>query len=250
MHNTEKLQKILARIGLGSRREIEQWISAGRLTINNKLAQLGDRITLNDRVKLDGREVTLKSTTEIGLRVLMYHKPVGEVCSRNDEEGRAIIFDALPKLRGKRWIAIGRLDINTSGLLLLTTDGELANRLMHPSYEIEREYAVRIRGRVSEEQIQRLKKGVLLDDGTAHFDEIIDAGGDGANRWYHVILKEGRNREIRRLFESQGLVVSRLIRVRFGPIQLPPWLRMGKAQDLEKEQIKLLCGMVKYRQVD
>jgi 23S rRNA pseudouridine2605 synthase len=247
MDNTEKLQKILARMGLGSRREIEQWIKEGRLRINNQLAQLGDRITLNDRVKLDGRDVTLKSTTEVGARVLMYHKPVGEVCSRQDEEGRRIIFDSLPRLRGRRWISIGRLDINTSGLLLLTTDGELANRLMHPSYEIEREYAVRIMGRISEEQIERLKRGVKLEDGMAHFDDIIEVGGDGANRWYHVILKEGRNREIRRLFESQRLMVSRLIRVRFGAIKLPPWLRFGKSKDLEQDQIQLLCDEVKYR---
>jgi len=246
MNNTEKLQKILARLGLGSRRAIEAWIRAGRVTINDQVAQLGDRVTLKDKIRLDGRPVILKSTAQVGKRVLMYHKPAGEICSREDEEGRRTVFESLPTLRGRRWISIGRLDFNTSGLLLLTTDGELANRLMHPSYGIEREYAVRLRGRLSVDQAERLKKGVQLDDGPAHFDEIRDAGGEGINRWYHVILKEGRNRAVRRLFESQGLTVSRLIRVRFGSITLPPWLRVGRCQDLEKEAIQHLCQQVQY----
>jgi len=243
---TERLQKILAKIGLGSRREIEQWIRDGRLKINNQVALLGDKISTHDIVSLDGRRLNIKMAEHVDLRVIMYHKPTGEVCSRRDEEGRPTVFENLPKLRGKRWIAIGRLDFNTSGLLLFTTDGELANRLMHPSSEIEREYAVRVLGRMSEEQAARLKKGVRLDDGMASFDTINDAGGEGANHWYHVILREGRNREVRRMFESQNLKVSRLIRVRFGPITLPRFLRFGKVKDLEKEELEQLCRCVNY----
>lgn len=244
-NNTEKLQKVLARMGLGSRREIEQWIEAGRLSINNIKATLGDRIKLTDTIDLDGRRLTLRTTEDVGQRVLMYHKPAGELSTRSDPEGRPTVFDNLPKLRGRRWISVGRLDFNTCGLLLFMTDGELANRLMHPSFEVEREYAVRSLGTLSEEQIRRLKKGVRLDDGIASFDDIIDAGGEGANHWYHVILREGRNREVRRLFETENLTVSRLIRVRFGPIKLPRFLRPGKWQDLEKAEIEELCRYVK-----
>ena len=248
--NNEKLQKVLARIGLGSRREIEGWIARGRLKINHTLAKLGDRVSLDDKVELDGRLVRLKAEHEVQQRVLLYHKPAGELCSREDPEGRPTIFDALPKLRGKRWISIGRLDFNTSGLLLLTTDGELANRLMHPSSEIEREYAVRIMGRINEGAMDRLKRGVRLEDGMAHFDDILDAGGEGANHWYHVILREGRNREVRRLFETEGVKVGRLIRVRFGAITLPRFLRAGKFKDLEKGEISELLnsvGLKKHR---
>lgn len=239
--NTEKLQKVLARIGLGSRREIEQWIIAGRLSINNTKATLGDRIHLSDTVTLDGRPITLRTTEEVGQRVIIYHKPAGELSTRNDPEGRPTVFDNLPKLRGRRWISVGRLDFNTSGLLIFTTDGELANHLMHPSSEIEREYAVRLLGTLTEEQIRRLKRGVKLEDGMASFDDILDAGGEGANHWYHVILREGRNREVRRLFETEGLTVSRLIRVRFAHITLPRYLRPGKWIDLEKSDIEALA---------
>ncbi len=241
----EKLQKILATSGLGSRREIEQWIKAGRIKVNNIVAKLGDRIDIEDKVKIDDRLLRLKPRVEIKHRVLIYHKPAGVICSRRDEEGRTTVFDALPKIRGLRWVLIGRLDCNTSGLLLVTTDGELANRLMHPSFEIEREYAVRILGRMTNEMALRLKRGVKLEDGMAHFDDIKDAGGEGSNHWYHVILREGRNREVRRLCESQGLKVSRLIRVRFGPISLPRFLRIGKWKDLDKKEINTLLALVK-----
>jgi len=240
----EKLQKVLARVGLGSRREVEQWIERGRLKVNHAIATLGCRVNLNDKVELDDRVVRLKGSDEIACRVLMYHKPAGELCSRKDPEGRPTIFDALPKIRGKRWISIGRLDFNTSGLLLLTTDGELANRSMHPSSEIEREYAVRILGRMSEDIAERLKRGVRLEDGLASFNDIQDAGGEGVNHWYHVVLREGRNREVRRLFESQGLKVSRLIRVRFGAITLPRLLRPGKSREMDKKEVSELLRLV------
>ncbi len=242
--NKEKLQKVLARIGLGSRREIEQWIAAGRLKINHRLASLGDRVGLEDKVELDGRLVRLQSAAEVAQKVIIYHKPAGEVCTRSDPEGRPTVFEAFPKIRGKRWILIGRLDFNTSGLLLAVTDGELANRLMHPSSEIEREYAVRIMGRIDATIAERLKRGVKLDDGLARFDDIRDAGGEGANHWYHVILREGRNREVRRLFESQNLKVSRLIRVRFGAVTLPRYLRIGQYKEMDKKEVAALLGSV------
>lgn len=233
----EKVQKVLARAGYGSRREIEEWISAGRIKINNKIAQLGDRVSDSDRVQVDGKPVHRNKLKPRRCRVLIYHKPVGEVCTRSDPEGRETIFRRLPKLNTGRWIAVGRLDINTSGLLLLTTDGELANRLMHPSREIEREYAVRVHGQVATEMLERLQQGVELDDGPARFDTIIDAGGDGSNHWYHVILKEGRNREVRRLWESQGLQVSRLVRVRFGMVPLPRGQKPGRWEDMAEGDI-------------
>jgi len=244
----EKLQKVLARLGLGSRREIEQWIQQGRLTINQTPAKLGDRIDHTDKIKLDGRLVRLKDPDEIKHRTIVYHKPAGEMCSRHDPEGRPTIYEALPKIRGKRWISVGRLDFNTSGLLLLTTDGELANRLMHPASEIEREYAVRVLGTVNPAVLQRLKQGVKLEDGMAHFDSIREAGGEGANHWYHVILREGRNREVRRLFESQDVKVSRLIRVRYGCITLPRFLRFGQYRDLEKAELNGLLALLNAKQ--
>jgi 23S rRNA pseudouridine2605 synthase len=242
---SEKLQKVLARAGLGSRREIETWITAGRVKVNNEIAKLGDRVELAEKIEVDGRVIRLESAKPVKCRVLMYHKPVGEICARSDPEGRPTVFDKLPNLRGQRWIVIGRLDFNTAGLLLFTNNGDLAHRLMHPSYEMEREYAVRVFGEVKPEILQRLREGVELDDGPANFDEIRDAGGDGSNHWYHVILREGRNREVRRLWESQDIVVSRLIRVRFANIPLPRFLRPGKYQDLEPEQIDELMNMVK-----
>jgi 23S rRNA pseudouridine2605 synthase len=223
---TEKLQKILAQTGLGSRREIEKWIEAGRVKVNGSIAKIGDRATVADRIMVDDKLVKINYLQEKP-RLLLYHKPAGEICSRKDPEGRPTVFDHLPRLKTGRWISIGRLDISTSGLLLFTNDGNLANRLMHPSADIEREYAVRVFGTVSQETLARLKKGVRLEDGLARFESVASAGGDGSNTWYHVILKEGRYREVRRLFESQNLKVSRLIRVRFGPIFLPRDLRFG-----------------------
>jgi len=242
---TEKLQKVLANAGLGSRREIERWIAEGRITINGKPAKLGDRIDLSATITIDNRPVVLRPQQMAKQRVIIYHKPEGEVCTRSDPEGRPTIFDNLPTLRNQRWIAVGRLDITTSGLLLFTTDGELANQLMHPSSEIEREYAVRILGKVDNEMLKRLQKGVELEDGMAAFTAIKDAGGTGANHWYHVVLKEGRNREVRRLWESQGITVSRLIRVRFGSIQLPRLLRPGRWQDLDAQQLAELAMLIK-----
>jgi len=240
----EKLQKVLARIGLGSRRELEQWISDGRVSVNGKVAALGDRVGPGDVVRVDGHIIGQAALQGPERRVLVYHKPLGEVCTRSDPEKRPTIFEKMPPLRNGRWVAVGRLDVNTTGVILLTTDGELANRLMHPSSNIEREYAVRVFGEVSPEVIQRLRDGVMLDDGPARFDGIVDAGGDGANHWYHVILHEGRNREVRRLWESQGVTVSRLIRVRYGPVQLGRRLRPGRYEELEGETLQALLQQV------
>lgn len=223
---TEKLQKVLARAGLGSRRELEIWISEGRVKVDGQIAKLGDRVNANAKITVDDRPVRL-SAHEEEPRILLYHKPAGEICSRHDPENRPTVFDRLPTLKTGRWIVVGRLDINTSGLLLFSNDGELANRLMHPSSNIEREYAVRVLGVVAPEVLLRLQRGVMLEDGMARFESIFPAGGQGANIWYHVILKEGRYREVKRLFESQRLCVSRLIRVRFGPVFLPRDLRPG-----------------------
>jgi 23S rRNA pseudouridine2605 synthase len=235
---TEKLQKILANNGLGSRREIEQWISQGRVSVNGSIVKLGERATLKDMIRVDGNIVKFKKNN--AARVLIYHKPIGEVSTRFDEEGRPTVFDRLPSLYKGRWISVGRLDISTSGLMLFTSDGELANKLMHPSSEIEREYAVRVLGEVSDEAIKHLKEGVVLEDGTAKFDRLYEVGGEGANHWYHVVLKEGRNREVRRLWESQGITVSRLTRVRFGSIALPKRLPRGRWEELSEDQVRLL----------
>lgn len=237
---SEKIQKLLANAGLGSRRQIEGWISEGRVIVNGKPAKLGDRITVDDKVRVDGRDINLIKSAAKKTRVLLYHKPEGEICSRSDPEGRPTVFDHLPMLRNGRWICVGRLDFNTSGVLLLTNDGELANQLMHPSSQIEREYASRIQGTVTPAMLKNLKKGVTLDDGPAHFDQIVDAGGEGTNHWYHVMVKEGRNRLVRRLWESQEVKVSRLIRIRFGAITLPRELRRGRWTELTQDEIKLL----------
>lgn len=237
---SEKIQKILANAGLGSRREIETWIQEGRITVNGKLAHIGDRMTYHDKVCVDDREIKLMKSKNQKSRVLLYHKPEGEMCTRDDPEGRPTIFERLPLIRNSRWICVGRLDFNTSGLLLITNDGQLAHDLMHPSSEIEREYAVRIRGEVSRDMLTKLQQGIQLEDGLASFQNIQDAGGTGSNHWYHVIVKEGRNRLVRRLWEALGFTVSRLIRIRFGPIYLPSGLRRGKHVELNEEDVAKL----------
>lgn len=236
----EKLQKVLARAGYGSRRELEEWIKSGRIKVNNQVATLGDRVSESDRISVDGKPVQQARLKERRSRVLIYHKPIGEVCTRSDPEGRDTIFNHLPRLASGRWITIGRLDLNTSGLLLITTDGDLANRMMHPSHQVEREYAVRVLGEVTADMLKRLKEGVELDDGPAHFDVVAKAGGDGANQWYHVILREGRNREVRRLWESQGVQVSRLMRVRYGAVSLPRGQRPGRWEELPDDAVNAL----------
>ncbi len=233
----QKLQKLLAQIGLGSRREVEEWIAAGRVSVNGVPAHIGQRIGFGDRVRANGRQVNLRFAPRAP-RVLLYHKQEGEIVSRADPEGRVSVFDHLPRIGGGRWVAIGRLDFNTEGLLLFTSSGDLANRLMHPRYEIEREYAVRIIGELSPEQDARLREGVELEDGIAHFNQLVSGGGEGTNRWYHVILSEGRNREVRRMFEAVGVTISRLIRVRFGPVALPPRLRRGMCVELSEEEVR------------
>lgn len=246
---SEKLQKVLARAGLGSRRELETWIEAGRVEVNGRKATLGDRVEPTDTVRVDGRVITTEAPEEQKVRVIMYHKPAGEVCSRNDPEGRATVFDNLPVLHGQRWVQVGRLDLNTSGLLLFTTDGELAHRLMHPSNGFEREYAVRVRGELTKEKRQAMLDGVLLEDGVSKFNNIIDAGGaeEAANHWYRVTLVGGKYREVRRLFESQELEVARLIRIRFGNLTLPPQLKTGRWMDLSEEQLNTMSAQVSLK---
>jgi len=241
---SEKLQKTLARAGIGSRREMERWISEGRVSIDGNKAKLGDRVEPQQVIRIDGRIVSQTATQDVKARVLLYYKPEGEICTRADPKGRPTVFDRLPPLRNSRWINIGRLDINTSGLLLFTTHGELANRLMRPSYQVEREYAVRVLGKVDSEAMEKLRRGLELEEGIAHFDAISDAGGEGANHWYHVTLKEGRNREVRRLWEAIGVQVSRLIRIRYGPVTLPRRLRIGHSQELDKKDLDILFASV------
>ncbi|MDF7681023.1 23S rRNA pseudouridine(2605) synthase RluB [Enterobacteriaceae bacterium ESL0689] len=243
---SEKLQKVLARAGQGSRRELEAKIAAGRVSVNGKIATLGDRIELVPglKVRIDGHVIPLKQTTEQLCRVLAYYKPEGELCTRHDPEGRPTVFTRLPKLHDARWIAVGRLDVNTCGLLLFTTDGELANRLMHPSREVEREYAVRVFGVVDDDKLRQLSRGVQLEDGPAAFKSIKFAGGEGMNQWYNVTLTEGRNREVRRLWEAIDVQVSRLIRVRYGDIQLPKGLPRGGWSELDLQQTNYLRELV------
>lgn len=228
----ERIHKFLANAGVGSRRQIEQWIIDGRVVVNGENASLGQKVSSRDRILVDGKEIT--APEEHGpARVLAYHKPVGEICSRRDPQGRPTVFDNLPRLDSGRWIAVGRLDINTCGLMLFTNNGELANRLMHPSSEVHREYAVRVLGKVEPETLKRLRRGVELDDGYAKFNRIAEQGGEGANRWYRVVLTEGRQREVRRLWEAVDCKVSRLIRVRFGNIALERTLRPGTFEELK-----------------
>ena len=246
----EKLQKVMARMGLASRREIEAWISAGRVKVNGAVASLGVRVDLHDAIAVDGKVIRREESAESVRRVIIYNKPEGEICTRDDPEGRPTVFDRLPRPKEGRWINIGRLDINTTGLLMFTTDGELANRLMHPSFQMDREYAVRVRGEVDDEMIERLKAGVMLEDGPAKFTDIkVAPGGVGFNHWYHCVVMEGRNREVRRLWESQGLVVSRLKRVRFGPVFITSDLTMGRWREMSQREVDILSEEVGLKPV-
>lgn len=234
-----KLQKALADAGYGSRREIEEWIAAGRVSVNGEPAHVGQRVAPEDRVRVNGRLAQLRLQSRLP-RVLCYHKPEGEIVSRDDPQGRPSAFARLPRLKSGRWISIGRLDFNSCGLLLFTNDGVLANRMMHPRYEIDREYAVRVLGQVTPEMVERLCSGVELEDGVAAFKSLAEAGGEGSNRWYRVVIGEGRNREVRRMFEAVGLTVSRLMRVRYGPVQLPPRLKRGQCHELDADETRQL----------
>jgi len=238
---SQKLQKALAGAGLGSRREIETWIAAGRVTVNDRVASIGERVAATDRITVDGRPVRLDRSSERP-KVLLYHKPAGEIVSRHDPQERPSVFDQLPRLRGSKWISVGRLDFNTEGLLILTNSGDLANRLMHPRYGMEREYAVRVLGELSPDHLASLQQGVRLEDGVARFEQVEPSGGSGANRWYRVVLKEGRYREVRRAFEALGFAVSRLIRIRFGEIVLPSSLRRGRYLELDQAAVAALMG--------
>ncbi len=232
---TQKLQKLLAQSGLGSRREMERWIEEGRVTVSGKVAGIGTRVGPDDLVKV-GRRIVRWPAPEQLPRVLLYHKPEGEIVSRDDPEGRASVFTALPRLRGAKWLAVGRLDYNTCGLLIFTTSGEIANRITHPRFEVEREYAVRLMGELTAEQILRLKSGITLTDGVARCESLTDEGGEGSNHWYRIVLKEGRNRIVRRMFEALGMTVSRLMRVRFGNIALPARLKRGQCLELTPQE--------------
>jgi 23S rRNA pseudouridine2605 synthase len=240
----EKIQKVLAQAGFGSRRMVETWITEGRVSVNSVLATLGMRVVPGDLIKAERRTLRV-GERDNRVRVLLYHKPEGEIVSRDDPDNRASVFDKLPKLRGQKWTAIGRLDFNTSGLLIFTTSGELANRLMHPRFEVEREYAVRVQGKLTEEQqAQMLGVGIELEDGRVTFDKLTDEGGEGFNHWYRVMLKEGRNRIVRRTFAALGLTVSRLMRVRFGLINLPPRLKRGMTAELGEGEIAQVLDWV------
>ena len=236
---SERLQKVMAAAGLGSRRALEGRIADGLVTVDGQAATLGQTVREGSVIGFEGRQWRVVAQAARH-RTLIYNKPEGEVTTRRDPEGRRTVFDRLPRVRGACWVAIGRLDINTTGLLILTTDGELANRMMHPSSNVDREYACRIRGRASGEQLQRLREGVELEDGPASFSDIQEAGGTGENHWYHVTIMEGRNREVRRLWESQGLMVSRLKRVRYGAAFLPRRLRMGQWSEITPQDHAVL----------
>ena len=244
---TEKLQKVLARAGFGSRRQLEEWIVAGRVKVNGKIAQLGARVDDKDQIIVDGKKLAPQKKIREQTRIILYNKPEDEICTRSDPEGRPTVFDKLPPIRHGRWVSIGRLDINTSGLLLFTTDGELANKLTHPSSQVEREYAVRVMGEVTPDMVQAMHKGVIIDGDVCRFSDIQHYGGEGINQWYHVVLMEGKNREVRKLWESQGLQVSRLKRVRFGPIFIPSTIKRGTYQDLNNTEIEKLYRLVETK---
>lgn len=239
----ERIQKVLARGGIGSRREIERWIEDGKIFVNGAKVILGLRLKSGDQVQISGRQVNWEKYTQQVTRVIVYNKPLGEVVTRRDPQGRPVVFSNLPKLDIGRWISVGRLDINTSGLLLLTNNGELANRLMHPSTELDREYAVRILGEVPDEMIDTLKKGVELEDGDAKFSDLQFFSGEGANKWFHVVVQEGRNRLVRRLWESQGVTVSRLMRVRYGPAVLPTNVRARDYYEMNTKELDLILNI-------
>jgi len=240
---SQKLQKVLAQSGLGSRRAMEELIKAGKVKVNDETATVGQRVTTEDLIQVGRRRIQFKVTTKLP-RVILYHKPEGEIVSRDDPKNRVSVFEKLPAIRNAKWLAIGRLDFNTCGLLIFTTSGELANRLMHPRFEVEREYAVRIFGTISTDDMRKLCSGVRLTDGVARFDEIEPQGGEGRNHWYRVIVKEGRNRLVRRMFEALGLQVSRLMRVRFGVVLLPASLRRGACVELKESEIRNLLDWV------
>lgn len=235
--SSERLQKILSHAGFGSRREMERWIEAGLIYVNGARAKVGDVATAEDKITVKGRVIDNPLKVELNTRILLYHKPIGEISSRRDPDHSQTVFDNLPHLKQGRWVQVGRLDLNTSGLLIFTNNGELANRLMHPKYELEREYAVRVFGQVSDDAVKNLLKGVQLDDGIAKFKRLELKGGEGSNTWYHVVLSEGRNREVRRLWESQGLEVSRLIRIRYGQIKMPRFLERGGFVELSVKEV-------------
>jgi 23S rRNA pseudouridine2605 synthase len=244
---SEKLHKLLAAAGVGSRRDMESMIESGRVSINGEPAKVGDRVRPSDIVKVNGRVIKLPWKNQVP-RVLIYHKPEGEIVSREDPEGRPSVFANLPPVRNGRWISVGRLDFNTEGLLIFTTSGELAERLSHPRYEVEREYAVRLLGSLDKEKMDALVQGIQLDDGTANFESIVPAGGEGVNQWYRVVIREGRNREVRRMMEAVGMTVSRLIRVRFGPVALPPRLKRGMREEMPEDEVHSVmrwCGLEK-----
>ncbi|HEX4330607.1 MAG TPA: pseudouridine synthase [Usitatibacter sp.] len=237
----ERLQKVMAQSGHGSRRNIEILIAQGHITVNGQVAKLGDSVGPGDKVKLDGNLIGLRFGQQLP-RVLLYHKTAGEIVTRDDPQKRPTVFERLPKAHGARWVSVGRLDFNTEGLLIFTTSGELANRLTHPRFEVEREYAVRVMGELTEEQGQKLLTGVDVDGELCKFDALEDRGGEGSNHWYHVILREGKNREVRRMMESVGLMVSRLMRVRFGCVELPSHVKRGQIREMEEEQVQDLLN--------
>jgi len=247
---SERIQKLLSRAGYGSRREIERWVQAGEITVNGKIATTGQAVDETDKIILRGQVLHLANKLKAKPQVLLYHKKAGEICTRKDPEGRPTVFDNITKLKNGRWVCVGRLDINSSGLLIFTNHGELANRLMHPSSEVEREYAVRVQGEDTPAILQKLQNGVMLEDGLAKFDSIVDAGGQGSNHWYHVVLREGKNREVRRIWQSQDIRVSRLIRVRYANIVLPRNLSQRKRVELTLDEIKSLFELVDLPWVD